>query len=85
MKREWQMTIGIVGLGAMGLGIAQVYAQAGHPVRVTDAIPDVRASAMTRLAAALAPPKPSPIRSVHGPTPSPLISATSASALMAGC
>ncbi len=27
------MTIGVVGLGAMGLGIAQVFAQAGHTVR----------------------------------------------------
>ena len=50
-----RMAIGVVGLGAMGLGIAQVYAQAGHVVRATDAIPGVRASAMARLAAALAP------------------------------
>ena len=39
----------------MGLGIAQVYAQAGHAVRATDAVPGARASAMARLAAALAP------------------------------
>ena len=47
------MTVGIIGLGAMGLGIAQVYAQAGHPVIATDADADVRATAATRLRAAL--------------------------------
>ncbi|WBO84187.1 3-hydroxyacyl-CoA dehydrogenase NAD-binding domain-containing protein [Hymenobacter yonginensis] len=30
------MTIGIIGSGAMGAGIAQVVAQAGHPVRLLD-------------------------------------------------
>lgn len=49
------MTIGIVGLGAMGLGIAQVFAQAGHQVRATDAAEAARANAHDRLAAALAP------------------------------
>ncbi len=49
------MTIGIVGLGAMGLGIAQVFAQAGHEVRATDAMAEARASARARMAAALAP------------------------------
>ena len=49
------MTIGVVGLGAMGLGIAQVFAQAGQNVRATDAMPGARASARHRLAAALAP------------------------------
>lgn len=48
-------TIGVVGLGAMGLGIAQVFAAAGHPVRATDASPDSRASAAARLSAALQP------------------------------
>lgn len=47
--------IGVVGLGTMGLGIAQVYAQAGHVVRATDAHPLARANARERLAAALAP------------------------------
>src|SRR5690606_31988814 len=47
--------IGVVGLGTMGLGIAQVYAQAGHVVRATDAHPPARANARERLAAALAP------------------------------
>lgn len=49
------MTIGIVGLGAMGLGIAQVFAQAGYEVRATDAVEDARTSAHDRMAAALAP------------------------------
>lgn len=49
------MTIGILGLGAMGLGIAQVFAQAGHKVRATDAIDTARISARDRMAAALAP------------------------------
>lgn len=48
-------TIGIVGLGAMGLGIAQVFAQAGHPVRATDAVDGARTSARDRMAAALEP------------------------------
>ena len=48
------MTIGVVGLGAMGLGIAQVYAQAGQVVRATDAVAGARGSALERLAAALA-------------------------------
>ena len=39
------MTIGIIGLGAMGLGIAQVFAQAGHEVRATDAVEGARTSA----------------------------------------
>jgi len=49
------MTIGIIGLGAMGLGIAQVYAQAGHTVLAADAEPAARASAAARLAQSLAP------------------------------
>ena len=32
-------TVGLVGTGAMGRGIAQLYAQAGHPVRIYDAQP----------------------------------------------
>ncbi len=50
MKSE---VIGVVGLGAMGLGIAQVYAQAGYRVRATDAGP-ARETAAERLRAALA-------------------------------
>lgn len=48
-------TIGVIGLGAMGLGIAQVFAQAGLTVRATDAQADARASAPARLAAAMQP------------------------------
>lgn len=47
------MTIGIIGLGAMGLGIAQVFAQAGHPVLATDAQAETRAGAASRLAGSL--------------------------------
>ncbi|MDQ1850685.1 3-hydroxyacyl-CoA dehydrogenase NAD-binding domain-containing protein [Gemmobacter fulvus] len=42
-------TIGVVGLGVMGLGIAQVYAQAGHQVWATDAWPEAREAAAQRL------------------------------------
>lgn len=49
------MRIGVIGLGAMGLGIAQVFAQAGHRVTATDAEAPARESARDRLAAALAP------------------------------
>jgi 3-hydroxybutyryl-CoA dehydrogenase len=45
--------IGVVGLGTMGLGIAQVFAQAGFSVLATDATPETRDSARARLAAAL--------------------------------
>jgi 3-hydroxybutyryl-CoA dehydrogenase len=48
-------TIAVIGLGTMGLGIAQVYAQAGFPVLATDAHPPARASAHDRLSQALAP------------------------------
>lgn len=47
------MTIGIIGLGAMGLGIAQVFAQAGHDVLATDVMADARASATERLGRSL--------------------------------
>ena len=47
--------IGVVGLGTMGLGIAQVYASAGFGVRATDAVPAVRDSVLRRLADTLAP------------------------------
>ncbi|MFO1201065.1 MAG: 3-hydroxyacyl-CoA dehydrogenase NAD-binding domain-containing protein [Tabrizicola sp.] len=46
-------TIGVVGLGTMGLGIAQVYAQAGFPVIATDAHPPARDSALPRMAEGL--------------------------------
>ncbi len=41
--------IGVVGLGAMGLGIAQLYAQAGHTVIATDSQPTARDMAMNHL------------------------------------
>lgn len=47
--------IGVIGLGTMGLGIAQTFAQAGHSVLATDAIAPARANAAERLAAAIAP------------------------------
>lgn len=46
-------TIGIIGLGTMGLGIAQVYAAAGFPVIATDAHAPARDNARTRMAEAL--------------------------------
>ncbi|MCA3440790.1 MAG: 3-hydroxybutyryl-CoA dehydrogenase, partial [Rhodobacter sp.] len=45
--------IGVVGLGTMGLGIAQVFAQAGFRVLATDASEAVRGMAGSRLAGAL--------------------------------
>jgi 3-hydroxybutyryl-CoA dehydrogenase len=45
--------IGVAGLGTMGLGIAQVFAQAGFAVLATDALAAPRQSAPTRLAQAL--------------------------------
>ena len=46
-------TIGIIGLGTMGLGIAQVFAQAGFPTIATDTYQPTRDSARTRMAEAL--------------------------------
>ncbi len=40
--------IGIVGAGAMGSGIAQVAAQAGHPVYLVDAVPGAAEAAIER-------------------------------------
>jgi len=47
-------TIGIVGLGTMGLGIAQVFAQAGFSTLVTDTHAPARDTARARMAEALA-------------------------------
>ena len=47
-------TIAVIGLGAMGLGIAQVYATAGFAVLATDASDRARTAAPKRLAEALA-------------------------------
>ncbi|MFC3179726.1 3-hydroxyacyl-CoA dehydrogenase [Cypionkella sinensis] len=46
-------TIGIIGLGTMGLGIAQVFAQASFPTIATDAHAPARDSARTRMEQAL--------------------------------
>lgn len=48
-------TIAVIGLGTMGLGIAQVFAQAGFSVLATDAHTPARANAHDRMAQALAP------------------------------
>ncbi len=48
------MKLGVVGLGTMGLGIAQVFALAGVDVLATDIQPDVRARSVERMRAALA-------------------------------
>ena len=45
--------IAVLGLGTMGLGIAQLYAQAGHRVIASDAIATARDSAKDRLAQSL--------------------------------
>ena len=45
--------IGVVGLGTMGLGIAQTYAAAGFTVRATDADQPTRDTALTRMGNAL--------------------------------
>lgn len=46
-------TIGIIGLGTMGLGIAQVFAQAGFPTIATDAHQPARDTARDRMEQAL--------------------------------
>jgi 3-hydroxybutyryl-CoA dehydrogenase len=46
-------TLAIIGLGTMGLGLAQAYAAAGFSVRATDADADTRNSALPRLTEAL--------------------------------
>ncbi len=48
-------TVAVIGLGTMGLGIAQVFAAAGYSVLATDSHDPTRATALDRLAAALAP------------------------------
>ena len=47
-------TIAVIGLGTMGLGIAQTYAAAGFAVLATDAHAPTRDTALARLGAALA-------------------------------
>src|SRR2546421_638314 len=43
--------IGVIGAGAMGAGIAQIAAQAGHPVRLFDLQPGAAAQAIARIRA----------------------------------
>lgn len=50
-----RQTIGVIGLGAMGLGIAQVFAKAGYNVVVTDQVEAARQSALSRIRASLQP------------------------------
>ncbi|WP_149587182.1 3-hydroxyacyl-CoA dehydrogenase [Tabrizicola flagellatus] len=47
-------TVGVVGLGTMGIGIVQVFAAAGYRVLATDSHAPARDSALDRIAAALA-------------------------------
>jgi len=47
-------TIGVVGAGAMGAGIAQVAAQAGHPVLLYDVVPGAADAAVAKTGTALA-------------------------------
>ena len=54
METSEKPMIGVVGLGTMGLGIAQVYAAAGFKVLATDAQSATRDSALKRLADTLA-------------------------------
>ena len=49
-----QAVIGVVGTGAMGAGIAQVAAAAGHPVKLLDARPDAAARAVAGIRAQFA-------------------------------
>lgn len=53
MTAEKPTTIGVIGLGTMGLGIAQVYAAAGFPVIATDTFAAARDSAKPRMTEAL--------------------------------
>jgi 3-hydroxybutyryl-CoA dehydrogenase len=46
MKMTEKITIGVVGAGTMGRGIAQLFAKAGHPVRCHDAQPGAAAKAV---------------------------------------
>jgi 3-hydroxybutyryl-CoA dehydrogenase len=46
--------VGIIGVGAMGQGIAQVAAQAGHEVHLVDAVEGAASAAQTRIGSTLA-------------------------------
>ncbi|MFI5246619.1 MAG: 3-hydroxyacyl-CoA dehydrogenase NAD-binding domain-containing protein [Gemmatimonadales bacterium] len=51
---EASAIVGVVGAGAMGSGIAQVAAAAGHRVVLSDALPDATAKARASMSAGLA-------------------------------
>ncbi|MFY8086944.1 MAG: FAD-dependent oxidoreductase, partial [Rubrivivax sp.] len=51
MTRLKEATVGVVGAGIMGAGIAQIAAQAGHPVLLLDAREGAAAAAKAKLAA----------------------------------
>ena len=46
-----QAVVAVVGTGAMGAGIAQIAAAAGHPVKLLDARPDAAARAVAGIRA----------------------------------
>ncbi|MEO7080946.1 MAG: 3-hydroxyacyl-CoA dehydrogenase NAD-binding domain-containing protein, partial [Flavobacteriales bacterium] len=50
---EDRIRVGVIGAGTMGIGIAQVAAQAGHPVLLFDTRPDAIAAALKGLAATM--------------------------------
>jgi len=53
MKPIETLVLGVAGTGAMGRGIAQLFAQAGHPVRLFDAAPGAAAAARDAVADAI--------------------------------
>ena len=54
MKSQVMKSVGVVGAGTMGIGIAEVAARSGLSVRIVDALPAVLATAPDRLSASLA-------------------------------
>ncbi len=52
-RAQAQQTVGVIGAGTMGAGIAQVAAAAGHPVLLMDARAGAAADALTKIGAAL--------------------------------
>ena len=50
---EDRIRVGVIGAGTMGIGIAQVAAQAGHPVLLFDTRPDTIAAALKGLSATM--------------------------------